>query len=117
MIADLFVSSSATSSCSTVPAGVKDDVLARLDQFVFSEDVQLGDVTGTFARVRRRRARRGADGVPVRRWTSDAGRLEALAAHGNLAAPRTAGEPGGDRRVRVAATAASTASTCSSSGT
>ena len=28
---------------------VKDTVLARLDQFIFSEDVQLGDVTGTYA--------------------------------------------------------------------
>ncbi len=28
---------------------VKDGVLAKLDQFVFAEDVQLGDVTGTFA--------------------------------------------------------------------
>src|ERR1700687_5703514 len=30
---------------------VKDAILAKLDQFVFSEDVQLGDVTGTFAAV------------------------------------------------------------------
>src|SRR5262245_11190050 len=28
---------------------VKDTVLSKLDQFVFSEDVQLGDVSGTFA--------------------------------------------------------------------
>jgi folate-binding protein YgfZ len=30
---------------------VKDAILAKLDQFVFSEDVQLGDVTSTFAAV------------------------------------------------------------------
>ncbi len=30
---------------------VKDAILAKLDQFIFSEDVQLGDVTGTFAAV------------------------------------------------------------------
>src|SRR5579864_2000168 len=30
---------------------VKDSVLARLDQFVFSEDVQLGDVTAAFAQI------------------------------------------------------------------
>ncbi len=30
---------------------VKDAVLARLDQFIFSEDVQLGDVTSSFGRV------------------------------------------------------------------
>jgi folate-binding protein YgfZ len=31
--------------------GVKDAILAKLDQFIFSEDVQLGDVTTTFAGV------------------------------------------------------------------
>ena len=30
---------------------VKDAILAKLDQFIFSEDVQLGDVTSTFAAV------------------------------------------------------------------
>ena len=30
---------------------MKDAVLAKLDQFIFSEDVQLGDVTDTFAQV------------------------------------------------------------------
>ncbi len=34
-----------------VHESVKDDVLARLDQFIFSEDVKLGDVTGTFASI------------------------------------------------------------------
>ncbi len=33
----------------TLPLEVKDSVLTRLDQFIFSEDVQLGDVTGSFA--------------------------------------------------------------------
>jgi folate-binding protein YgfZ len=33
----------------TRPLEVKDSVLKRLDQFIFSEDVQLGDVTGAFA--------------------------------------------------------------------
>jgi folate-binding protein YgfZ len=31
--------------------GVKDSVMAKLDQFIFSEDVQLGDVTDTFAQI------------------------------------------------------------------
>jgi folate-binding protein YgfZ len=35
----------------TLDLDVKDAILAKLDQFVFSEDVQLGDVTGTFAAV------------------------------------------------------------------
>ena len=30
---------------------VKETVLAKLDQFIFSEDVQLGDVTDTFAQI------------------------------------------------------------------
>jgi len=30
---------------------VKDTLLAKLDQFIFSEDVQLGDVTSTFAAI------------------------------------------------------------------
>ena len=30
---------------------VKDVVMAKLDQFIFSEDVQLGDVTNTFAQI------------------------------------------------------------------
>jgi folate-binding protein YgfZ len=34
-----------------LPAGTRETVLARLDQFIFSEDVQLGDVTATFAGV------------------------------------------------------------------
>jgi hypothetical protein len=43
---------------------VKDAVLSKLDQFVFAEDVQLGDVTATFAQwavigpQARRRSRR-----------------------------------------------------------
>ena len=35
----------------TLDRGVKDAVMAKLDQFIFSEDVQLGDVTDTFAQV------------------------------------------------------------------
>ncbi|HEV3140403.1 MAG TPA: glycine cleavage T C-terminal barrel domain-containing protein, partial [Vicinamibacterales bacterium] len=35
----------------SVAADVKDALLAKLDQFIFSEDVKLGDVTDTFAEV------------------------------------------------------------------
>lgn len=35
----------------TLPLEVKDTVLAKLDQFIFTEDVQLGDVTGTFGHM------------------------------------------------------------------
>jgi folate-binding protein YgfZ len=48
MIADLFVYELGDVILLTVPLPEKDDVLARLDQFVFSEDVQLGDATDAF---------------------------------------------------------------------
>src|SRR4029077_5619748 len=49
MIADLHVYELGDVMLLTVPAAARDTVLARLDQFVFSEDVQLGDVTDSFA--------------------------------------------------------------------
>src|SRR3954449_9196057 len=51
MIADLFVYELGDVLLLTLTAGVKDAVLAKLDQFIFSEDVQLGDVTMTFAQI------------------------------------------------------------------
>jgi tRNA-modifying protein YgfZ len=51
MIADLFLYELGDVMLMTLHRDVKDAVLARLDQFVFSEDVQLGDVTGTFAQI------------------------------------------------------------------
>ena len=51
MIADLFLYELGDVLLVTMERAVKDDVLARLDQFIFSEDVQLGDVTDTFAQV------------------------------------------------------------------
>lgn len=49
MIAALWVFELGDVMLLTMPPHVKDTVLARLDQFIFSEDVQLGDVTDTFA--------------------------------------------------------------------
>ena len=49
MIADLFVYELGDLILLTMTGDVTATVLARLDQFIFSEDVQLGDVTGTFA--------------------------------------------------------------------
>ena len=49
MIADLWVQELGDVILLTLSRDVKDTVLAKLDQFVFSEDVQLGDVTNTFA--------------------------------------------------------------------
>ena len=51
MIADLWVHELGDVILLTLSRDVKDTVLAKLDQFVFSEDVQLGDVTDTFAHV------------------------------------------------------------------
>jgi folate-binding protein YgfZ len=47
MIADLFVYELGDAMLVTVPREQKDIVLAKLDQFVFSEDVQLADATDT----------------------------------------------------------------------
>jgi folate-binding protein YgfZ len=49
MISDLFVYELGDAILLALPRAVKDTVLARLDQFIFSEDVQLGDVSDTFA--------------------------------------------------------------------
>jgi folate-binding protein YgfZ len=48
MIADLFVYEVGDVMLLTVPREQKDVVMAKLDQFIFSEDVQLGDVTDAF---------------------------------------------------------------------
>jgi folate-binding protein YgfZ len=52
MISDLWVYELGDVILLNLPsAGTKDTVLAKLDQFIFSEDVQLGDVTADFAQV------------------------------------------------------------------
>jgi len=51
MIADLYVYELGDVMLLMMDGGVKDAVMTRLDQFIFSEDVQLGDVTGTFAQL------------------------------------------------------------------
>ncbi len=51
MIADLWVYELGDVLLVATHGEVKDTVLARLDQFIFSEDVQLGDVTATFAAI------------------------------------------------------------------
>src|SRR5262245_39557050 len=51
MIADLHVYELGDVLLLTMGGAVKDTVMAKLDQFIFSEDVQLGDVTETFAQV------------------------------------------------------------------
>lgn len=49
MISDLRVFELGDAMLLALPRATKDVVLAKLDQFIFSEDVQLGDVSDTFA--------------------------------------------------------------------
>src|SRR5262249_34445620 len=49
MVADMYVYELGDLILLTTVRDVKDGVLARLDQFVFAEDVRLGDVTASFA--------------------------------------------------------------------
>ena len=51
MIADLFVYELADLMLLTVPIGIKDSLIAKLDRLIFTEDVKLGDVTATFAQT------------------------------------------------------------------
>jgi len=85
MLADLLVYELGDVILLTLNGDVKDTVLARLDQFIIAEDVQLGDVTGSFAQVAVVGPRSAAavasaiDGV-----SPDV--LSALGEHGNLRA-------------------------------
>lgn len=91
MIADLWVYELGDLILLSMSRDVKDTVLAKLDQFVFTEDVQLGDVSETFASV----AVVGPDAAATIARVLTGSPLEALAAlrdHGNLRA-QFAGQP------------------------
>jgi folate-binding protein YgfZ len=51
MITDLWLYELGDVLLLTLPLEVKDAVLAKLDQFIFTEDVQLGDVSETFGQL------------------------------------------------------------------
>jgi folate-binding protein YgfZ len=51
MIADMFVYELGDVILMTMDGSVKDAVLAKLDQFIFSEDVKIGDVTESLAEI------------------------------------------------------------------
>src|SRR5262245_24125549 len=51
MIADLYVYELGDVILLTMERSVKDTVLAKLDQFIFGEDVRLGDVTDSYAQL------------------------------------------------------------------
>src|SRR5262249_2892596 len=82
MIADLWVYELGDAMLLTMAGRVKDTVLAKLDQFIFSEDVQLGDVTDAFAQL----AVIGPESSAsiARGLTLDRLELDALPTHGNL---------------------------------
>ncbi len=109
MIADLHVYELGDVILLTLHRDVKDAVLAKLDQFIFSEDVQLGDVTDSFDQI----AVVGPDAArivgPI--LGVDADVLRPLPEHGNLRAGSTivsraddTGEPGFDIYTESAAT-------------
>jgi tRNA-modifying protein YgfZ len=85
MVSDLFVYELGDVMLLSLPRSTKDLVLQKLDQFVFSEDVQLGDVTEGFAEIGIVGPRSSAalgqvlTGAPVEA-------LASLAEHGNLRA-------------------------------
>jgi tRNA-modifying protein YgfZ len=81
MIADLFVYELGDSMLLTVPVQQKTVVLAKLDQFVFSEDVQLLDGSDTLSTV----AIVGPRAAPIvaRITGEDADLIERLPDHGN----------------------------------
>jgi folate-binding protein YgfZ len=84
MIADLHVYELGDVVLLTLPRDVKDAVLAKLDQFIFTEDVQLGDVTETFVQL----AVVGPDAARIVALVVQVPleRLRALPEHGNLRA-------------------------------
>jgi folate-binding protein YgfZ len=84
MIADLWVYELGDVILLTLSRDVKDTVMAKLDQFIFTEDVQLGDVTETFAAL----AVVGPDAAAAvaSALGVDVESLAALPEHGNMRA-------------------------------
>src|SRR5262249_9598885 len=82
MIADLDVYELGDVMLLVLPRHVKDAVIAKLDQVIFSEDVQLGDVTDTFTQM----AVIGpvASSLVARVLGVGVETLAAMAEHGNL---------------------------------
>src|SRR2546427_5113039 len=85
MIADLFVYELGDLMLLSMPLAVKDTVLAKLEQFIFTEDVKLGDVTESFEQM----AVVGPTAAAVISSALEemsAGVLDALPEHGNTRA-------------------------------
>jgi tRNA-modifying protein YgfZ len=111
MIADLWVYELGDVILLVMSRDVKDTVLTRLDQFIFTEDVQLGDVTSTFAciaivgPVAAKAAAQAFSGVSLETLASlgEHGNVRAeFAGHAAIAARVTdTGEPGYDLFVEA----------------
>jgi folate-binding Fe-S cluster repair protein YgfZ len=82
MIADLDVYELGDVMLLVLPRDVTDAVIAKLDQVIFSEDVQLGDVTDTFAQLAV--IGPGAASLVGRVLGVAIETLSAMAEHGNL---------------------------------
>jgi folate-binding protein YgfZ len=91
MITDLLVYELGDVILLSLPGEVKDTMFARLDQFIFSEDVQLGDVSDTFAALAVV-GPRAAAGVEAVMDLPDGASPASLAEHGNLRG-RFGGQP------------------------
>jgi folate-binding protein YgfZ len=85
MIADLWVYELGDVILLSFAREVKETIISKLDQFVFSEDVQIGDVTETFGHLAVIGPRSGAAAAAVLAGVS-AQTLAALSEHGNLRA-------------------------------
>src|SRR5262245_21945576 len=84
MIADLWVYELGDVMLLAMAGDVKDVVLAKLDQFIFGEDVQLGDVTATYLEIgvigpEASSAVSAVAGIP-------SSALDSLSTHGNVRA-------------------------------
>src|SRR5580765_4502840 len=88
MISDLWVYELGDVILLSLPVETTQGVLEKLDQFVFSEDVQLGNVTATFAHV----AVVGPHAGAVLERVTTSAELTALPEHGNRRA-EFAGQP------------------------
>jgi folate-binding protein YgfZ len=85
MIADVWVYEIGDVILLATHGDVKDTLVARLDQFIFGEDVQLGDVTATFAEIAVV-GPHASDAVPHVLTGVSKAALDALAEHGNVRA-------------------------------
>lgn len=84
MIADLWLYELGDVLLVSMAAEVKDQVLAKFDQFIFTEDVQLGDVSSSFQSVAVVGTRSASIIGPL--LSIDVAGLDALPLHGNLRA-------------------------------